>query len=581
MGPLGTLVLGLEMDNDDTLKELFRTATQHPDSVGMSSDFLQKKSPSPSSASNPLLESILAVQKTSSNTPPSERSNSSVVASQSGGINELTAVPTNEKTIESISCETINISQVKHPSHQSPYGRIISVTGRAIAYVLNDRKIRFIAQENASMGLMDSHDPTRLPVVDLAWYGQNEGSNEGDLNIPSSNLLASLTKGAEVRIGAVFSDSSTSLAYEGLFASIFPELAPARGLTWGYIQGSPLLAVFGEDPDIFLISLQGTSPKVVYVSTGIADIQAIHVDSTREILTVAGLLKVESFKLSDLDDIVLVESFALSEGVRNAFLVVLSQGPAVVATTSGSKLIFKELYGEKRGLNLNLGAFTNISSSAFVQADPTTNIICVGCYDSDRINFFKAGDGAEVVTSGVWPNKGNAISVCSSGQLHSIYEDTKKVSLGTSTFFLYAYSQDSVKMHHFVIDWSKKGCEISREKLSSYKPRTVKPSSVESLSQSSENIALGPESEKSSMACFQATSRRVGLEDPREAIGSNVLERSFEKLATSLASDLEKVTFRHRFVVILLTYIVMPKSGSGCLSKNENQACRSRCLGAA
>lgn len=569
------------MDNDETLKELFRTATQHPASVGIQGDLLQKKSPSPSSALNPLLESLLATQRTSENTPPLERSSSGVTASQGSRLNELAPSPTNDRTIESITCETINISQVKHPSHQSPYGRIISVTGRAIAYVLNDRKIRFIAQENASMGLMDSHDPARLPVVDLAWYGQNEGSNEGDLNIPSSNLLASLTKGAEVRIGAVFSDSSTSLAYEGLFASIFPELAPARGLTWGCVQGSPLLAVFGEDPDIFLISLQGTNPKVVYVSTSIADIQAIHVDSARELLIVAGLQKVESFKLSDLDDIVTAESFALSEEVKNTFLVLLSQGPAVVATTSGSKVLFKELYSEKREASLQLGALTRLSSLTFVQADPTTNIICIGCYDSDRVYFFKADGGTEMVATGIWPNKGNAISVCSSGQLHSIYEDTRKASSMISAFFLYAYSQDSVKMHHFGVDWSKSCRETPRDGPSAHKLRTTRLPNTESSFQSSATIPLRLQPDKPSMASFQTTNRRVVPEDQGETTSPKILESGFEKLAASLALDLDKVRALHLCKIILLMCVVMPKSGTGCLSKNENQTCGGRCLGAA
>lgn len=441
-----------------------------------------------------------------------------------------------------MSCETINISQVKHPSDRCAYGSIIAVTGRAIAYVLNGKKIRFIAQENASMGLMDAHDPARLPVVDLAWCGQNEPATTGDLNVPASNLLASLTKGAEVRVGAVFSDSNTSLAYEGLFASIFPELAPARGLAWGSLQGVPLLAVFGEDTDVFLVLLQSTGPKVVYVSTDMADIRAVYLDSARETLLVASLLKVETFAVSDLDDISRTSSTPLSEGSRDVFLLAMSQGPAVATlSSSGSQLVVKRLGGERPGPSLSFALPTRPVSSVFVRADPVTDVLCVGYQHSDIIHFLKTDDGAGTVASGTWPNNGSVISVCSSGQLHSVYKSSRKTQSAASAFFLYVYSQDSVKMHHFEIDWSKGRREGPEAMHATHGPRSTRSLDEESLSRASGILSPRPPQAKTSTPSPRLADPRPGLHGAEDVSMPSLLERSFDKLAVSLASDLDKV----------------------------------------
>lgn len=147
-----------------------------------------------------------------------------------------------------ISCETILISQVKQasaiPKPGSFIGNSISVTRDFIAYVLNGRKVRLIAQENAASAIIsDIHEQDNLPIIGISWMTASK-SDSKFLESPrpkasksfgmgtNDNILATLSCSGEICIGHVYSQSSTSLVYQKLSTIDLSLLSPVRGLVW-------------------------------------------------------------------------------------------------------------------------------------------------------------------------------------------------------------------------------------------------------------------------------------------------------------------------------------------------------------
>jgi len=76
---------------------------------------------------------------------------------------------TQELYFDAVTCLTTDISQVKHASRVSKYGKLVAATAHAIAYVLHDKRIRLLGQANGAKGMMEFHDDTRLPIVDIEY----------------------------------------------------------------------------------------------------------------------------------------------------------------------------------------------------------------------------------------------------------------------------------------------------------------------------------------------------------------------------------------------------------------------------
>lgn len=180
---------------------------------------------------------------------------------------------------DAVECTTIQIAQVRHTKTslaQCISGRLISATKHCVAYVLSGRKIRLVAQDNAAVGLMESHSMTMLPVVDVCWRLQDEDLSADSTSVPPvlqssgllrtpgtpAGLLASLALGGEICIGNVYADSSTTLAYDALTRFSAPQIAPARGLVWSSVDVSSrpaMLAAYGSSNEV--VVLGATSPS--------------------------------------------------------------------------------------------------------------------------------------------------------------------------------------------------------------------------------------------------------------------------------------------------------------------------------
>ena len=366
---------------------------------------------------------------------------------------------TQEMYFDAVTCLTTDISQVKHASQISKYGKLVAVTAHAIAYVLHDKRIRLLGQANGAKGIMEIHDDTRLPIVDISWFGENlhEGGVErGSLNLPKSHLLASLSDGGELCIGNVYSDSSTSLAYNLISAFTLPECVPAAGLTWGGRSTSPRIALFGTAQGcvyILDLNLPSSSAKKFYISTNLISIESLLFDEPdATLLYVAGLNRVDVFSLEDLDDIKCTQSIMLPSTVKRVWLLRHSQGIAAAMILPSNQLMIQPLFGNMDSILISISLPEDIQDS-FCLLDRASDILCVGSLASNRIVFVNLKVPSQpIVAAGTWPNDGGSVSVFISSQLHDVFGTSP--SIGSNLYF-YAYHVGAVKYHRFTINWGR------------------------------------------------------------------------------------------------------------------------------
>lgn len=384
-----------------------------------------------------------------------------------------------ELRLDAIKTKTMAISQVKQAGRsRSEQGRLIAVTRHCIAYVLNERKIRIIGQENGATGLMDLHDPMRIPIVDIAWNRQDyfkdsQGDDGGlhsikPLNI-NQHLLASLTAGGEVCIGAVYAESNTTLAYEPISATTFPELKNARGLAWSnpasrenqsedsYLipATNPLLAVYGSGPEVFLLSVQQPTVRSAALITQVSSVRACLFNHSGSQLYIAGQDTVVIVSVKSIEETFSAQTIALPKNAQRIWLHSHGRTRSIFAVCVLADEIEAEgmQRGEPTGPSDNVGTRSlhskiliiplssdegSSSSSSeiiismslpddscdalFTQHDQVTDVLCIGSLSSNRLicvnlsNFY-----SPIVSSGTWPNDSGSVSVVCAGQLHSVF----------------------------------------------------------------------------------------------------------------------------------------------------------------
>ncbi|PJF16485.1 Enhancer of mRNA-decapping protein [Paramicrosporidium saccamoebae] len=356
-----------------------------------------------------------------------------------------------ELHLDAVKCDSTAISQVKHPSHRAnPFGNLITATRHCIAYVLNDRKIRLIAQENAAMGLMDLHDATRVPIVDIAWSMQESAVDSGaGLHAhPSQQLLASVSQGGEVCIGAVYAESNSTLVYEPISATTFPELQPARGVVWNDSNATPLLVVYGAGPELFLLSV-GAGSRVATLMTDLDSIHAAKFGDDGGFLYVASLEKIAILSVQSFDKTFSAQTISLMQGARRVWLLSHCLGMIAVAAIENEQLHIIPLYDPTAEVIISM-PLPGSPDQQFAVFDQISSTLCVGSLDSSRIICVCLSSFSEpIVSAGSWANDSTSVSVFATSQLHSVFS---KVG-NDADMFLYAYHKDSVKMHRLSIDW--------------------------------------------------------------------------------------------------------------------------------
>lgn len=496
------------MDDRDGLRELLQSATvggrlPHSQSV-TSLERSNERSLSPSS-SFPLQSSLLATLLPSSLEtvlPPSiMKRPSNAKKSSEGPLAELlrpaqlqqqqqqqskqkpaVVQSLQELHSDSVQCETTSISQVKHASQRvALQGSLISATRHCIAYVLSDRKIRLIAQENAATGLMESHDPARIPIVDIAWSLQDLVSEAGTglASHPSQQLLASLSQGGELCIGSVYAESSSALAYDALSATTFPELQPARGLAWSGHVEHPLLAVFGSGPEVFLLSVQATVSTAALI-TEIPSIQTVKFDSTGSHLYIAGLDKIVIFAIRSIEDVFNAQTVPLPSGVQRIWLINHTEGAVAIASLDEDQFLILPLFGNYSEMLVAI-PLPGTANDLFTCFDQLTSVLCIGAVDSTRLVCVNLKSlSSPVISAGLWPNEQGSVSVFATSQLHSIF--SKPPGCHDTDSFLYAYHRDSVKMHRLGVNWESTTFALEPEHLPNPSQEILRPSRNSSMS---------------------------------------------------------------------------------------------------
>lgn len=356
-----------------------------------------------------------------------------------------------ELQLNAVHCESLPISQVKNASHRTNmYGSLISVTRHCIAYVLNDRKIRLIAQENAAMGLMELHESTRLPIIDIAWNQQalQATTASGLKQHPSQQLLASLSRGGEVCIGSVFAESASNLVYEPISATTFPELQPAKGLVWNDGGRVPLLALYGSGPEIYLLSV-GQSLRSAALTTDLKTIEAVIFGDNGGKVFISSHEMIAIISVESIDETFTAQTIPLPPRVGRVWLHAHSEGVFCVATLDQGQLFILPLFGDLPEVIISI-PLPGPQDELFAVFDQVTNVLAIGSMKSTRllcVSLEKLSD--PIVAIGSWPNETSAVSVFATSQLHNVFS---KVG-DDADMYLYAFHEDSVKMHRLRVSW--------------------------------------------------------------------------------------------------------------------------------
>jgi hypothetical protein len=356
--------------------------------------------------------------------------------------------------------------------------------------VLNGRKIRLIAQENAAMGIMDTHDTGRVPIVDLSWNLQDSPMDAGAglHSHPSQQLLASLSVGGEVCIGSVYAESNSALVYEPISATTFPELNPARGIAWNEEASAPLLAVHGAGPEIYLMSVQ-PAIRTAALTTDLDSVESVRFGDNGKSLYIAGLDKILIVSIRSIEDTFTAQTIPLLPGAQRVWLMPHAQGVFAVAAVENDQLLIHPLFGNTSEVIISI-SLPGPAEHLFVTFDQLTNILCVGAGDSNRlvcinlVNFTNP-----ILSAGVWPNDNGAVSVFSTSQLHSVF--SKPNSSSDVDMFLYAYHNDSVKMHRVSVLWETTKSADEPEHLPSPPQEILRPLRSASTSASPSPLPSG------------------------------------------------------------------------------------------
>lgn len=438
-----------------------------------------KFSPSPGLSSSPNGGSGVNVRSAAPLTSPGSMGNSRP-GSVSQSLQEL--------HLDAIECSSVDISQVKQGGRPlnppSEFGNLIAVTRHCMAYVLNEKKIRFIAQENAAMGLMDCHDSSRLPIVDIAWSRQDCANDAGAglYAHPSQQLIATLTRGGEVCIGAVYAESNNSLVYEALSVTTFPELQPARGLVWNEFSDSlpPLLAVFGAGPEVFLFSVQQPGVRSAALTMELASIQACRFGDNGTRLFIAGPDMILIASVESIEESFTAQKIPLSPGVQRIWLFNHAAGVFALASYNDGQILILPLSAESTAevfISINLPS--NDAQQLFAVFDKTTSVLCIGANDSNRLVCLRLENlNSPVLAMGTWPNESGTISVFSTSQLHSVFSTRADSRKKAADMFLYAYHTDSVKMHRLTVDWKQTKSADEPNRLPSPSQEILRPRST-------------------------------------------------------------------------------------------------------
>lgn len=437
----------------DSLRELLESATNAsastPGNAGLLASLLPKKNKSVSSSP---IASPVSISS-------SAHDNAAMAVSQS--IQEL--------SLNAIRMETTTIAQVRASSQKyAQWGDIISATKHYITYLLNDRKIRIISQENAATTLLDCHDPNSLPVVDMAWNASSGSGESGPgaagIYAPRQHYLASLTRGGELCIGHVYPESSKSLVYEALCATTFPELNPARGISWNDDEERPIIAVYGDSPEIYLMSIH---PKVrtAALTTELASIESVKFFDKGDKLAAVSLEKAVIFSIRSIEETFDAQIIPLPEGLCRVWLFNHEYGALLVGIQSQSssqlqsqsslqlneiKLVIIPFFGEASEVFISMPLPSDQPESLFAAFDQVTNVLCVGAVHSPSLVCIQLTDlSSPILSAGSWIP--SAFGVYSATQLHSIFD---KGATEPYDMHLYAYHADAVKLHSLHIDWS-------------------------------------------------------------------------------------------------------------------------------
>ncbi len=366
--------------------------------------------------------------------------------------------------------EVTCISQVKNSSAPpaTGCGILIAVTRHCIAYVLNDRKLRLIAQDNAATGIMALHTPESIPIVDIAWSTQeleDDGQSSGLQNHSRPSLLASISVGGEVCIGMVYAESSTTIAYEAISTTSLPQLNPATGLAWnGMVDGSDaLLAVYGAGQEIFLISGDNEARTASLKLEIITPIQSVSFGHQGSQLYIAGLDKIAVFAIQSIGDAVHTKTISLPPRVKRVWLIGHGSGGVIaVAILGDDRLWIQPFFADHTETTLDIGLLSANAVDIFASFDQSSNILCLGSRTSTRLVCIKMSNLSEpVVAVGQWPNSQGAVSVFCTSQLHEMFSKSRsggaspgrREHLGDADLFMYAYHVDSVTMYRLTVDW--------------------------------------------------------------------------------------------------------------------------------
>lgn len=400
-----------------------------------------------------------------------------------------------ELHLDSVECSSVSISQVKQTGRPlgtlGGHGSLIAVTRHCMAYVLNEKKIRFIAQDNAAMGLMDGHEASRLPIVDIAWSRQGcaDDAGAGLYAHPSQQLIASLSRGGEVCIGAVYAESNNSLVYEALSTTTFPELQPARGLVWNEASDDlpPLLAVFGSGPEVFLFSVQQPGVRSAALTVDLDSIQACRFGHNGTRLFIAGHNSILIASVESIEEAFTAQKIALSPGVQRIWLFNHAQGMFALASHADDRIQLLSLSGEsgtEKSISVKLPSAD--AQQLFAVFDEITSVLCIGANDSTRLVCFHLEDLSNpILATGNWPNESGVISVFATSQLHAVLSAKGEAKRKAVDMFLYAYHRDSVKLHRLSIDWKQSKASKELDRLPSPSQEILRPRSALDVSKTS------------------------------------------------------------------------------------------------
>lgn len=216
-----------------------------------------------------------------------------------------------------------------HP--ESPFcPQLVSASAEYIAYVVGRKKVRLLAQDKGQRGAMEQQSSNAQGgIVSLGLKG---------------DTLASLTDAGELLIGSVYEEGKEALGFDPIVALTFPDLNPARGLSWASGERK-VLAAWGQSAAAFLVWLE-PKPMAVEIPHNLPGaVESVTFFGKGRFLAVADLHCVECFELDHAGKSfakVAVFSFGPQLACRRVSLFEDQSGEAdfVIGAFSGSPAAF-------------------------------------------------------------------------------------------------------------------------------------------------------------------------------------------------------------------------------------------------